>query len=134
MTPTAGIKLADGSLDPLHPGEPNYELTDLDEADQIGLTSFNSWTWATDGIDNDESMWGRCEPRDFSEIKQDADIVLFVYRPEVYNIKDQDGNPQEGVAEIIIGKQRNGPTGLFKLTFLKELTRFENFIQEDVPM
>jgi len=76
LTPTAGIKLPDGSLDPLHPGEPNYELTDLDEADQIGLTSFNSWRWSEDGIDKDESMWGRCEPGDFGEITQNQDIVF----------------------------------------------------------
>ena len=65
--PTAGVRLPDGSLDPLHPGEPNFELTDLDEADQIGLTSFNSWTWASDAISNDETMWIRCTPRNFSQ-------------------------------------------------------------------
>jgi len=74
--PTAGRKLQDGSLDPLFPGEPNFELTDLDEADQIGLTSFNSWTWNTDKISNDESMWNRSRPRNFGNIQQNADIVF----------------------------------------------------------
>ncbi|MCC6396686.1 MAG: hypothetical protein IT282_06675 [Bacteroidetes bacterium] len=74
--PDAGKKLPDGSLDPLYPGEPNYELTDLDESDQIGLTSFNSWTWNTDRISNDESMWNRSIPRNFGSIQQSADIVF----------------------------------------------------------
>jgi hypothetical protein len=74
--PTAGLKLPDGTLDPLHPGEPNFEYTDLDESDQIGLTSFNSWTWNQDKISNDESMWRRCYPRNFGAIQQNADIVF----------------------------------------------------------
>jgi hypothetical protein len=74
--PDAGIKLSDGSLDPLHPGEPNFELTDLDESDQIGLTSFNSWSWSADKISNDESMWTRCIPRNFGYITQSSDIVF----------------------------------------------------------
>ncbi len=74
--PDAGIRLADGSLDPLHPGEPNFELTDLDESDQIGLTSFNSWPWNSDKISNDESMWNRSVPRNFGAIQQNSDIVF----------------------------------------------------------
>ncbi|MEW6511440.1 MAG: hypothetical protein AB1428_10815 [Bacteroidota bacterium] len=74
--PTAGRKLPDGSLDPLYPGEPNFELTDLDESDQIGLTSFNSWTWPNDRISDDESMWRRCIPRNFGSIQQNSDIVF----------------------------------------------------------
>ncbi len=74
--PDAGRRLPDGSLDPLYPGEPNFELTDLDESDQIGLTSFNSWSWNTDRISNDESMWNRSIPRNFGAIQQSADIVF----------------------------------------------------------
>ncbi len=74
--PTAGKRLPDGSLDPLYPGEPNFELTDLDESDQIGLTSFNSWTWSTDKVSNDESMWYRVQAGNFSEIRQNEDIVF----------------------------------------------------------
>ncbi len=74
--PTAGLRIADGALDPLHPGEPNFELTDLDESDQIGLTSFNSWTWNSDKITNDESMWNRCLPGNFGQIENYRDIVF----------------------------------------------------------
>ena len=85
--PTAGKLLADGSLDPLAPGEPNYEYTDLDEADQIGLTSFNSSTWNTDlKIANDEDIWNRCKPQNFGDIQQNADIV-FVFGSGYVSLK-----------------------------------------------
>jgi replicative DNA helicase len=58
-----------------------------------------------------------------NSIEQDADMVLFLYRPEVYEGEDSE---HAGTAELIIGKQRNGPTGTVKLAFLKEYTRFEN--------
>jgi len=74
--PTAGIKLHDGSLHPLFPGEPNFEFTDLDESDQIGLTSFNSWTWNQDKISDDESMWNRSIPGNFGAIQQNTDLVF----------------------------------------------------------
>lgn len=57
-----------------------------------------------------------------NSIEQDADVVMFVYRDEVYNKESSD----QGTAEIIVGKQRNGPTGYAKLAFLKHYTRFEN--------
>ena len=61
--------------------------------------------------------------RDSGAIEQDAEVILFIYRDEVYNEDSEQGNK----AEIIIGKQRNGPIGTVNLTFLKEFTRFENF-------
>ena len=60
--------------------------------------------------------------RESGALEQDADTILFVYRDEVYNPE----SPDQGVAEIIIGKQRAGPTGTVKVKFLREYTRFEN--------
>lgn len=65
--------------------------------------------------------------RESGAIEQDADVVLFLYRPEVYKINQfPNGDTTEGVAEVIIAKQRNGPTGEIKLRFIKEYARFEN--------
>ncbi len=60
--------------------------------------------------------------RESGAIEQDADIVMFIYREEEYKQTDEN----RGIAELIIGKQRNGPTGTVKLAFIKEFTRFEN--------
>ncbi len=65
--------------------------------------------------------------RESGSIEQDADVVAFLYRPEVYGIPDEEGNPQPDKAEVIIGKQRNGPTGSVNLRFMSDYLRFEEY-------
>lgn len=62
--------------------------------------------------------------RESGAIEQDADLVMFIHRPEYY--KKNPSPQEEGLAEIIIAKQRNGPTGVVNLAFIKEITKFEN--------
>jgi replicative DNA helicase len=64
--------------------------------------------------------------RESGALEQDADLIVFIYREEVYDKE----TPRKGIADIIIAKQRNGPIGEFQLTFLGEFTKFENLIAE----
>jgi replicative DNA helicase len=68
--------------------------------------------------------------RESGSLEQDADTILFIYREEVY---EKEKEEVKGVAEIIIGKQRNGPIGDVKLAFIHEHTRFENLAREYIP-
>jgi replicative DNA helicase len=68
--------------------------------------------------------------RESGAIEQDADVIIFLYRAAAYK-KKEELTPEDNVAEVIIGKQRNGPTGMVKLMFLKESTAFENL--SDIP-
>lgn len=77
--PTHGIKMADGTVDPLRPGEPNFELTDLDESDQIGLTSFRSWRWTEKLLRDDEGTWNMLDSGFIDNSIPNFSDVIFLY-------------------------------------------------------
>jgi replicative DNA helicase len=68
--------------------------------------------------------------RESGSIEQDADVVAFIFRPEVYRDPDSLSEEERGRAELIVSKQRNGPTGKIHLAFLREFTRFENLLRQ----
>ena len=68
--------------------------------------------------------------RESGSIEQDADVVMFIYRPDIYGLKSPDGASLEGIAEIIIGKQRNGPVGSVHLQWNAESATYEALAPE----
>jgi replicative DNA helicase len=90
------------------------EIEDAGEEDVFDITVPGPASWLADGIVSHNS----------GALEQDADLILFIYRQKVY--KEDVPPDEEKIAEIIIGKQRNGPIGTVKLVFLPEYARFEN--------
>jgi replicative DNA helicase len=86
------------------------------EEDVYDITVPGPSSWIADSIITHNS----------GAIEQDADVVIFVHRPEKYGLSKDDGSSAEGVAELIIGKQRNGPTDDVEVAFIKQYARFDN--------
>lgn len=97
------------------------ELKSLAKEFQVPIVALSQLSRAPEARNPPRPMMS--DLRESGSIEQDADVVAFIYREDYYNRESE----KAGVAELIISKQRNGPTGTVALAFLKEFTRFENF-------
>ncbi|MCF7886778.1 MAG: hypothetical protein K9M80_09805 [Candidatus Marinimicrobia bacterium] len=105
-----GVPTAGARFDPTKPGEPNFDVTDLDEADQIGLTSFNAYQYGADAIKNDQSMWNRLQPytevgmnNAFTDISQNSDNI-FLYGSGYFPLKA--GDTKRFSIALLMGEDR----------------------------
>ena len=97
---------------------------------EVPIIALSQLSRATESPQRKDARPRLSDLRDSGSIEQDADVVCFIYREEVYRPQDKS---LEGQADLIIGKQRNGPAGSIKLIFNKQLTRFDNPARDPVP-
>ncbi len=96
----------------------------------IPVLALSQLNRATEGRDGHRPRMS--DLRESGSIEQDADVVMLLHREDYYRMSEPDFQP-DNVAEVIIAKQRNGPTGTVKLTFLNKTTRFENLASQSDP-
>lgn len=107
--PTPGVKRPDGTVDELQPGEPNFELTDLDESDQIGLTSFRSWRWTERNLRDDEATWYLLDSGFVDNTIPNYSDVIFLYGSGRIQLKKSgtDGSIKRFSIAILMGADLN---------------------------